>query len=99
MASFSTDPGELNRAAGTMARLAEEFSSISTNVRQAATGMGSAYDTADNRKFVAQIEGFCAELQRMAEKLEAAGVTLGDQAKLYADREEENSSIANRLPG
>ena len=99
MATFATDPAVMKEKAGVLTQCAEDYERIGRQLQQEATSMGVAYDTADNRNYVSRIEAFCQELQRMAEKLKNAGITLSEQSQMYTIREEENTSAANRLPG
>ena len=98
MATFSTEPAVLTQKAAQLDQYAEEYDSIRAQLRQAATSMGTAYDSADNRPFTARIEQFCADLQRMSDKLRTAAQTLKEQSAMYTAQEEENASMASRLP-
>lgn len=98
MATFSTEASVLIQKADQLNRHAEEYDSIRAQLRQAATSMGAAYDSADNRAYTARIEQFCTDLQMMSDKLRAAARTLKEQSSMYTAQEEENTAAASKLP-
>ena len=99
MANFSVDPTILNQKAANLNEHADEYNSISAKLQSAATTMGAAYDSADNRSFVARMEACAKELKAMADKLRAAAATLSSQATIYTEQENSNTQKANQLPG
>ncbi|MBQ6679226.1 MAG: hypothetical protein IJM76_04315 [Lachnospiraceae bacterium] len=96
--AFSTDPLILKERGGQLKGYSEEYLKIGNEILNAATTMGQAYDSQDNRVFVEQINEFYRALQEMAKKLENAGEILNVQSQLYTAREDENTSIAQKLP-
>lgn len=98
MAIFSTEVSVLIQKAGQLDQYAEEYDSIRTQLRQAATSMGEAYDSADNRVYTSRIEQFCTDLQMMSDKLRSASQTIQGQANMYTAQEEESTAAASRLP-
>lgn len=99
MAKFSVDPAILKQKASQLGQYSETYDSISTQLQNAATTMGTAYDSADNRSFVNRINECAKDLKAMAAKLKAASVTLQKQANSYTEQETSNTQKANRLPG
>ena len=99
MASFTVDPAVINQKATLLSQYADEYEAISNQLRQAATTMGAAYDSADNRSFVSRIEQCVNDLKNMAAKLRAASATLKGQSSMYTNTENANTQQANRLPG
>lgn len=99
MASFTVDPSVLVQKAQALNQHADDYDSISTQLQNAATTMGAAYDSADNRSFVSRMEECVKDLRAMANKLRAAAVTLQGQASIYNEQESNNTQQANRLPG
>jgi len=99
MASFTVDPTAINQKATMLSQYADKYEGISTQLRQAATTMGAAYDSADNKAFVSRIEQCVTDLKNMAAKLRAASETLKGQSGMYVDQENANTQQANRLPG
>ena len=96
--SFRTDVSIMSEKASKLSLFAEDYDSIREQVRQAATSMGAAYDSADNRSFTAHIEEFCSELKFMSDKLRTASEIIKQQSSMYTSREEHNTSVASRLP-
>lgn len=95
---FMTNPEAMKAAAGKLKSFAEEYGTVNQQLKAVATGMGAAYQTPDNLAFVSKIEEFCAELTRMAERLNVSGDVLNEQAKAYRDQEQANTGLANKLP-
>ena len=98
MASFSTDFAVLNEKAAKLSTFAEDYDAIREQLRQAATSMGSAYDSADNRSYTSHIENFCNDLKFLSDKLRVASDTIRQQASMYKSQEENNTAEANNLP-
>lgn len=99
MASFTVDPAVLNEKAAALIQHADEYDSISGQLKRAATTMGSAYDSADNKAFVGRVEECAKDLKAMADKLRAAAQTLKGQAANYSETEKFNTQKASHLPG
>lgn len=99
MANFSVDPSALNQKAAMLDQHAESYDTISTQLHTAATTMGAAYDSADNRSFVSRMEECVKDLRLMANKLRAAAETLRGQATIYTNQENDNTQRAGKLPG
>ena len=99
MASFTVDPAVINQKAATLSQYADEYEAISNQLHQAATTMGAAYDSADNRSFVGRLEACVTDLKNMAAKLRAASATLKGQSGMYSEQESSNTQQASRLPG
>lgn len=99
MANFTVDPSVLSQKATQINQYADEYDSISTQLQQAATSMGAAYDSADNRKFIERMEACAKDLKLMSDKLRSASTTLKGQSSLYVDQETANTQQASSLPG
>jgi len=87
---IKVNPDELEEAAAFLRQSAEQYDSIAKKLMNAATTMGSAYDSDDNKAFVAQIEGCTDDLNRMVEKVRHQADVLHKQAEAYVD-----TTIAN----
>lgn len=98
MSSFETDPEQMKNASDQIAEYAREYDSIRKVLLTTATSMGKAYDSADSRSYVSKIEGFCGDLQNLANKLHNAANTIKEQAIEYNNRTDSNYSAAKRLP-
>ena len=98
MANFTVDPDIVEQKAKTVDEYAETYDSISRELLSAATTMGAAYDSADNRTFVSRIEDCSKDLKAMAEKLRSTSNTMKEQANEYRKREAENTQKAANLP-
>lgn len=90
-------PAELESASKKIAAIAEEYTSIYTQLMQQAQTMGSAWEGADNLAFVEQISGFCEELKSMTTKLETASTALNTQAQNYIGRQDDNVAQVRKL--
>lgn len=99
MPSFSVDPAALKSTSAKLASASSEYERIYKQLIQTATSMGAAYDSADNKKFVSSIEGCCAALQAMADKLQIASEALSKASDNYTATEEHNAQQATRLGG
>ena len=96
--NFSVDPDTLHKIANQLDSLAEEYQQESKDLREAATSMGTNYQSADNRQFVDMIETLCDELDAFTNKLQTAKETLDQQAKDYVEQETDNTGVARSLP-
>ncbi len=99
MATFSVETTVLKQKATQLDRHAEDFDSICARLKQAATTMGSAYDSDDNRKFISRVEACCTDLKALSDKLRTASQIITAQANEYDSREASNTAAASRLPG
>ena len=99
MATFSVDTSALKSIAGKLATASSEYERIYKQLIQTASSLGAAYDSADNKKFVASIEGCCTALQAMANKLQLASEELTQASANYTSTEEYNTQQASRLGG
>ena len=97
MSDFSVDPDTLKRVSNELDDLAQEYAQESKDLRNEATTMGTNYQSADNKKFVEQIETLCDELDAFTKKLETASETLNQQALDYRTQEEDNTGVASSL--
>lgn len=99
MSNFSVDPAALKTTASKLSTASSEYGRIYKQLIQTATSMGAAYDSADNKEFVARIESCCTALQAMANKLQLASETLTRASDNYTATEEQNTQQAGRLGG
>ena len=97
MAQFTTDYELMEAKSKEMANHSAEYAAIGRQLHAAATSMGAAYESDDNKVYTEKIEEFCVELSNMADKLAEASETLHLQAWEYRKREEENVSSAAHL--
>ena len=91
------DPPELHAASTAFQQLSEEYTSVYTNLLNTASTMGAAWQAADNLAFVDQINGFCDDLQKMAQHLQQASQALTQQARNYEDARDNNVSTVRTL--
>lgn len=99
MSAFSVDPAALKNTASKLSEASSEYERIYKQLIQTAASMGQAYDSEDNRRFVTSIEGCCAALQAMANKLQLASETLSKASVNYSETEAHNAQQAGRLGG
>ena len=90
-------PQELQTASKKMADLSESYTGIYTQLMQAASTMGEAWEGADNQAFVDQINGFNADLKSMADKLLTASQALETQRTNYVQRQENKMVQVRKL--
>ena len=98
MAQISVQTDDLRSKASALDQHAEEFDSICAKLKAAATSMGSAYESNDNKMYVSNIEAFCVDLKNLSNRLRNASAIITGQAGDYDDRESNNTDIAKRLP-
>lgn len=98
MSSFSVDTDALRQKANTLESMANEYDGIRTRLLNTATSMGSAYESADNRMFVARITEFCQQMKEVSNRLRNAANVLNTQGNNYDRTESENTAHARRLP-
>ena len=99
MANFTVEPAVLMQKAADLNQCAETYESISTQLHTAATTLGSAYDTEDNRTYVNRMEECVKDLKAMAEKLKESAQTITEQANIYVNQQVNNTQSARKLPG
>lgn len=97
MARIMTDPEQIKSASMVLKTASEEYLSIAKNLMNAATTMGSAYDSDDNRAFVNQIQGCTEDLNKMAQKLAQQAEILAKQANMYIATTEANIQAVKTL--
>ena len=99
MPIFSVEPQALKGTAAKLNDQAGEYERIYKQLIQVASSMGQAYDSEDNKKFVASIEGCCTALQEMANQIRNASEILSQASTGYSTTEEHNAQQASRLGG
>jgi len=90
-------PQELETASKKLAELSETYTGIYTQLMQAASTMGDAWDGEDNLAFVDQINGFNQDLKSMADKLVTASQALDKQRTNYATIQDSNTAQVRKL--
>lgn len=90
-------PEEVEAASKKMAELSTTYTEIYTQLLQEAGTMGEAWESDDNLAFVDQINGFCDDLKRMADKLKVASDTLHQQKLKYEERRDNNIAQIKKL--
>lgn len=98
MAVFSVQTDDLRSKASALNQHAEEFDTICAKLKAAATSMGTAYESDDNKAYVSNIEAFCVDLKNLSNRLRNASAIITAQADDYDDRESNNTVKAKRLP-
>ena len=99
MPAFSVDPAALRSTAAKLSDASAEYERIYKQLIQTATTMGSAYESADNKRYVERIESCCKALQAMADKLRLASEAIRKDAENYSTTEDHNLQQAGRLGG
>lgn len=95
--SLKVEPGRLSEASKALSGLSAKYSGISKQMMAKADNMGNAWDSEDNKAFVAQIDGFCEDLNQMARKLESASEMLNLQYQNYENRKNDNIAQVKKL--
>ena len=98
MASFTIDTDAVRQKANVVENFADEYDAIRLRLLNTATSMGAAYESADNKVYVARITECCNQLQQMSEKLRNAAQILKSQSDSYDATEENNTQQASKLP-
>ena len=97
MSVFSVDPSALQSASSKLEAASSEYESIYKQLIQAATSLGSAYVSEDNKIFVSKIEACGFELQKMANELQNTAQRLAKIAQNYEGTEGWNVTQAQGL--
>ncbi|MCL1790059.1 MAG: WXG100 family type VII secretion target [Peptococcaceae bacterium] len=97
MSQFSVTPQQLEKTSKEISQLSDTYTTIYKQLLQAASTMGAAWEGADNLAFVAQINGCCTDLQKMADKLQLASQALDKQQQNYLNRQQDNLARVKRL--
>ncbi len=95
--SITVTPEELGNVAQKLKSRSETYSEIYKQLMQEASGMGEAWKGEDNLKFVDQINGFCQELQQMAQKIMVASEALNKVKTNYEERQQANIAAISKL--
>ena len=95
---FTVDYNLLTDQAAKLMSLKEEFDSARTQLKQAATSMGAGYESADNVRFVGQVEQICKDLENLSQTLEYGSQMLKNDAVEYQNKEAELTGKAGSLP-
>lgn len=88
---------DMAKASQRLRSLSETYTEIYTQLMQEANIMDSAWEGADNRAFVEQINGFTEELKAMAAKLSIASQALDKQRANYVARQDNNITQVKKL--
>ena len=94
---ITVNPNELEEAAAFLRQSAEEYDSIAKKLMNAATTMGSAYESDDNKAFVTQIEGCADDLKKMVVKVRQQAEVLDKQAKAFEETTAANVTAVKNL--
>lgn len=95
--SIRVEPQQLQTASKALSSLSSKYSGISSQMMQKADHMGNAWDSEDNKAFVAQIDGFCEDLKQMTQKLDSASEMLRLQYDNYENRKNDNIAQVKKL--
>ncbi len=90
-------PQEMETASKKLAEMSETYKGIYTQLMQAASTMGEAWEGEDNLAFVDQINGLNDDLKNMADKLLTASRALDTQRANYAQTQENNMVQVRKL--
>ena len=97
MSSFTVDTNAVRRTADTLNGLADEYDRYRNKLLRTATSMGHAYQSADNRVYVARITEFCQQMMEVSNRLRTAAQVMKTKSGNYDNREQENVIQANKL--
>jgi len=98
-AKFTVDTDRVRAKAEAVNGLSQEYSGLSKQLRNVATSMGRAYESADNKEYIKRVNECCDNLDKMAVKLADTAGLLRKQSGLYDKREEINLQQSYKLPG
>lgn len=96
--SFTVETDAVRQKARMLEGLADEYDGMRSRLLNTATSMGAAYESADNRVYVARITEFCEQMKEVSHRLRNAANVLNTQSSGYDRTESENAAQANRLP-
>ena len=98
MPTFTVDTDAVRQKAKALANIADDYDSLRTRLLNTATSMGAAYESSDNRAYVARINEFCDQMREVSNRLRNAAEVLGTQSSNYDRTESENTVQASKLP-
>ena len=93
VSSFS----DVQKTATKLREISASYTNIYTQLMEAASTIGAAYEGSDNLDFVNQITGFTEELRAMAEKLKTDAEILDKQMQNYTSKIDENSMTVKKM--
>ncbi len=88
---------EMAKASKKLQEISDSYTSISKQLMQEASTMGTAWEGADNLAFVEKITGFTEELQAMAAALSNASQIIEQQRVNYVGRQDDNIVVVGKL--
>ncbi len=88
---------EMAKASKKLQEISDSYTSISKQLMQEASTMGTAWEGADNLAFVEKITGFTEELQAMAAALSNASQIIEQQRVNYVNRQDDNIAAVGKL--
>lgn len=94
---LTVDPPVLHEISQKFSELSGEYTDVYNSLMNKASTMGEAWKAADNLAFVEQINGFCDDLQSMADHLLQASEALKKQAVNYETTRENNIASVKQL--
>jgi WXG100 family type VII secretion target len=97
MGTTTVNTEELHKASRTFQTLSGDYTDIYQSLLNTASTMGVAWESPDNLAFVEQINGFSAELQAMAEHMNASAQALDQQAGNYESVVEAHRTQVQKL--
>lgn len=97
MPAITVDPNELHQKAKSLEGLADEYEALRSRLMNTATSMGSAYESADSRSYVARVTELCEQMREVSNRLNNAAQILATQASGYDTTQSENTIAANQL--
>lgn len=95
--SFNVDTQALSDASKKLNTISVNYTEISNQLMEKAQTMGAAWDSEDNLAYVAQINGFCEDLRKMASKLMTASEVVGQQGANYQAHCDDNIAQVKKL--
>ena len=95
--SITVQPAELEKTAGNMQTMAEEYEALYNRLFTEVDNMAAAWSGADNLAYTNQIKGFTDDFQNMKTLMLQYCEFLRNAAKLYTDTQQDRISQAQKL--
>lgn len=95
--TIQVEPEQLNRAAGSIENLSNQYQSQYTTLYKEADAMGAQWKYKDNEAFITQIAGFKDDLKKMKDLMDAYASFLRQSAKAYHDAQDNITNQAKKL--
>lgn len=95
---FTVDYNLLKEQAKKLRSLKGEFDDARSTLKQAANDMAPGYESADNVRFMEQVEQICRDLANLSIILDNGATMLENDSTIYVNKESELANKAAGLP-